>query len=453
MYVFASEQLTCAKLAEMTYKGSCQADHLDGLTLLTNAKGGGRKSKYLVYLEGGHINYPYVIFGDGYTGMGQNPNSSMGCVTFTQNWNNSEHPDCKQLKEMYGDAILSKTTSQNVHQGKFRLESMKGQGVFAVHPIHPVASAKSITNAQTSMVQPATEKTIGGAAQETPKNNNSCPTSIEFYYPLRTSIYSIQTPGSVTLDLPPLKEKVFSRAQLEENLKLLKACADTSNGAFVNPPTWSNPSILGENRRVPSSNEIWCYGPSSRAINNSEQSDPRLLDPTFKRLEAYACHQAQGWPSATDSSKPASTQIIESSMEEKVPAPSQKSVQGSDSVSKKRIPQATGCLNFEHKNHELLVSNKCMSDVDYSFCLKAPTGKWPNATTQADRESMTCGANNRGWRNIAHSKSNNYTPNMYRVPSGSLVIEVVACPLSPVRSAPKTEWSGTSLIGYCEAAN
>ncbi|MBL5979652.1 hypothetical protein JAO85_20450 [Comamonas sp. NyZ500] len=141
--------------------------------------------------------------------------------------------------------------------------------------------------------------------------NTDCPTSWTSdlrEYPSGRNL------GSDTIVFTPLKNKILTRQELDEIYQLIK----TNLEAAQNSPSFLPNTFLSKkddgrrfsetyaSGRIPEGNLLNMFiGPSStpysmRGYKTAPETEQVAIQLSQARVNAYACHQAKGWPSATD---------------------------------------------------------------------------------------------------------------------------------------------------------
>ena len=122
-----------------------------------------------------------------------------------------------------------------------------------------------------------------GRSKEASSIQNVCPDQIL----VRFNNYG--RPDEYDIRMPPLNSRILSKAQLDRMMANIEDCfGPPLGGNRVIDKQWDTPFAVPPDAIEKSSNANWlCRGPGEM---ESEKA----------RREVYRCHQAAGWPSATD---------------------------------------------------------------------------------------------------------------------------------------------------------
>ena len=132
--------------------------------------------------------------------------------------------------------------------------------------------------------------------QSTSNPGHSCPTAVE---------YTGTAPGTNEtfhrFDLLVLQQKMRTKSELDEMTAFLEKCVDPRKGSYYDISYPADNNYWGEKE--------YTYGGGQQFVCNTAENRTTITESrqiaTKLRLAAYKCHQAAGWPTATDYVPPA----------------------------------------------------------------------------------------------------------------------------------------------------
>ncbi|MBV7542078.1 hypothetical protein [Acidovorax sp. sic0104] len=137
--------------------------------------------------------------------------------------------------------------------------------IFALLPLHSAADTFELVR-----------------SKEAANIQNVCPDQILIRF-------DIKEYGTADIVMPPLSSRILSKAQLDRMMANIEDCFGPPLGnGRTDYRLWDNTRVQAPDALEKSSNRNW----ACRA--------PGYMSSEEKRREAYRCHQAAGWPSATD---------------------------------------------------------------------------------------------------------------------------------------------------------
>lgn len=125
--------------------------------------------------------------------------------------------------------------------------------------------------------------------------SHSCPTAVEY---TGTVLGTNET--FHRFDLLVLQQKMRTKSELDKMTEFLEGCVDPRKGNYYDVSYPADNSYWGEKE--------YTYGGGQQFVCNTNENKTTITESrqlaTKLRLAAYKCHQAAGWPTATDYAPP-----------------------------------------------------------------------------------------------------------------------------------------------------